>query len=204
MANSSTADWRLRETINKRIERQIAANITPLTKYKVFYPFTGGGDIIDRRTGKVKQEATFVASFVSKKIGTKAAFIEQKTAEGKTRAQANAEYRQKKTQTVDNAKRFYSRRLHALAEMNITEYREAVGYQHARTDDVMQRFLYSISDFGKREEAERKLSRMSYAKKLDAIRQAKRRSAPAGHYTTSFFAMLGEYLGIDYPDPNTP
>lgn len=175
MANSQTADWRLRETINKRIERQTREGYIPLTRYKSLYPYEEGSDIVDRRTGKVKLARTFVAEYMK--------------ARGVTR---------------DAAMKAYSLRLHVLAEMNITRTKTVRDITHEQTNAVMQRFLASYTDPELQERAAEKLAKMSDIEKLNAIRDAKRRSCPGGHYTVSFFDMIAEYLGVDVPASNTP
>lgn len=205
MANSQTADWRLRETINKRIERQIREGYMPLTRYKTFFPFTSGMDIIDRRTGKIKTLNTAVAEYVTKRIGSKAAFIETQRAKGVTRGKAEDLYRKRKAKVTDNAKKKYATRLHALAEMNITGSRETKRYYETRTDAVLSLYLSRLVGSDGYQAAADKINSLSDSEKLQAIRTAKKRSCPGGHYTVSFYQMLGEYLGIDYPtDPPTP
>lgn len=205
MANSQTADWRLRETINKRIERQIREGYMPLTRYKTLFPFTEGGDIIDRRTGKVKNVNTFVKEYVAKQIGTQAAFVAKMKKKGMTATTAKQVYAAHKAERVGEAKASYSRRLHILAEMDITRTGTVKKTYRSQTDAIFQLYLYRLIGSAGYEEAKQKIDSLSDVQKSEALRVAKRRSCPGGRHTLSFYQMLGEYLGIDYPtDPPTP
>lgn len=205
MANSQTADWRLRETINKRIERQIREGYMPLTRYKTLFPFTEGGDIIDRRTGKVKNVNTFVKEYVSKQIGTQAAFVTKMKKKGMSATTAKQVYAAHKAERVGEAKASYSRRLHILAEMDITRTGTVKQTYRSQTDAIFQLYLYRLIGSAGYEEAKQKIDSLSDVQKSEALRVAKRRSCPGGRHTLSFYQMLGEYLGIDYPtDPPTP
>lgn len=205
MANSQTADWRLRETVNKRIERQIREGYTPLTRFKTLFPFTEGGDIVDRRTGKVKSVNTFVAEYVNKQIGTQAAFVARMKKKGMSATTAKQVYAAHKAERVGEAKASYSRRLHILAGMDITQTRTVRQTYKTQTDAIFQLYLYRLIGSAGYDEAKQKIDSLSDTQKAEALRVAKRRSCPGGHHTLSFYQMLGEYLGIDYPtDPPTP
>ena len=145
MANSQTADWRLRETINKRIERQIREGYQPLTRYKTLFPFTEGGDIIDRRTGKVKNVNTFVAEYVNKQIGTPAAFVAKMGKYGVPKTTAKQAYAAHKAERLADAKAAYSKRLHVLAGMDITRTGSVRMHYRAQTDAIFQLYLSRCS-----------------------------------------------------------
>lgn len=205
MANSQNADWRLRETINKRIERQRREGYLPLTVYKTFFPFTSGLDIIDRRTGKIKTVNTAVAEYVTKRLGSKAAFIATQQGKGLSKGQAEDLYRRKKAKIAEAGRKKYGSRLHTLAEMDITSGREVKQYYATRSDAVFELYLSRLAGSDGYQAAVDKINGLSNSEKLQAIRTAKKRSCPGGHHTLSFYKMLGEYLGIDYPtDPPTP
>lgn len=204
MANSQTADWRLRETINKRIERQIREGYQPLTRYKTLFPFTEGGDIIDRRTGKVKNVNRFVAEYVNKQIGTQAAFVAKMGKYGVPKTTAKQAYASHKAERLAEAKAAYSKRLHVLAGMDITRTGAVRMHYRTQTDAIFQLYLSRLAGSPGYDEAKQKIDSLSDTEKAEALRVAKRRSTPGGHYTLSFYEMLGEYLDIEYAPQHTP
>ena len=219
MAITQEQDWRVREAINKRIERQIEQGLVPLTKYKTLFPFTEGGDIIDRRTGKIKTVATFVRQTVTKSIGTQAAFVAKQKAKGVSATRAKELYREKKAAKVRTAKESYSEKLGILAGMDVTKTSTAKDYTAAMTDYVVGRFLEWLRiaqgarvrkdpTVGPPEDpythAVNRLAKMSMMEKLEMIRYAKRRSTTRGKRTGSFYQMIGDYLDLDLPKPPSP
>lgn len=206
MAIQQTQDWRIREAINKKIQRQIEQDLTPLTRYKRFFPYTANADLIDRRTGKVKMLNDYVTAYVRDELGTKQTFIEEQMKKGVSAKVARELYTTHRAASVVKAKASYSKKLNILAGMDITSTKEAREYNYARAEAVVQLYLARLVGRPGYDEAAEKLLKMSPAEQVDAIRVAKRRSCPDGvHQTLSFYEMLGEYLNIEYPhEPPTP
>ena len=212
MAIQQTQDWRIREAINKKIARQIEQGLTPLTRYKTYFPYTEGGDLIDRRTGKVKSVQAYVDAAVREDLGTQKAFVQRYVAQGMSATAAKKLYATHKAERVPGAKSAYSMKLHILAGMDITSTKEAREYNYARADAVVKLYMERLAKkLGgttgpQYAEAVEKLLAKSPTEQIEIIRVGKRRSCPDGRtQTLSFYEMIGEYLGIEYPsEPPTP
>lgn len=212
MAIQQTQDWRIREAINKKIARQIEQGLTPLTRYKTYFPYTEGGDLIDRRTGKVKNVQSYIDAAVREQLGTQNAFVSKMVNVGMTAKEARKLYATHRAERIPEAKAAYSTKLHILAGMDITSTKEAREYNYARADAVVKLYMERLAkklggetgpEYAK---AVERLLAKSPVEQIEIIREGKRRSCPDGRtQTLSFYEMIGEYLGIEYPnEPPTP
>lgn len=213
MAIQQTQTWRIREAINKKIERQLQQGITPLTIYKTFFPFEAGGDIIDRRTGKIKTVQTFVQEQIKAEIGSRKAFIAKQRKSGVSTYKAGKLWEQrvayfdnKRAEKVEQYKRTYETKVQVLAEMDITSTRQAKEYQVARLDEVRARFLMSFDPSKPGYyDAVKKIEEMPDDQFLSVVREAGRRTyAGKGPRTASFHKTMAEIMGLPDPEPNTP
>ena len=211
MAIQQTQIWRKREAINKKIERQIDQGLTPLTIYKTFFPFTEGGDIIDRRTGKVKTAQQFIDEATRAQYGTQKQFVARQMRKGVSRSAATRAYSSHRAQVGKVAAQKYETLVDILAGMDITTTRAAREYQKQRMDEIVPGFLMSMaatygSDSPEYQKAVEFFSAASDGAVLEIIRQASKKSAAprGGTRTVSFYKMIAEIAGLDEPDPPTP
>lgn len=211
MAIQQTQIWRKREAINKKIERQIEQGLTPLTIYKTFFPFTVGGDIIDRRTGKVKTAQQYIDEATRAQYGTQKQFVARQMRKGVSRSAATRAYSSHRAQIGKTASQTYGTLVNILAGMDITETAAAKRYQQQRMDEIVPSFLLSMaSTYGSDSPEYRKavefFESASDAAVLEIIRQASKKSSTprGGTRTVSFYKMIAEIAGLDEPDPPTP
>lgn len=211
MAIQQTQIWRKREAINKKIERQIEQGLTPLTIYKTFFPFTEGGDIIDRRTGKVKTAQQYIDEATRAQYGTQKQFVARQMRKGVSRSAATRAYSSHRAQIGKTASQTYGTLVNILAGMDITETAAAKRYQQQRMDEIVPSFLSSMaatygSDSPEYRKAVEFFESASDAAVLEIIRQASKKSAAprGGTRTVSFYKMIAEIAGLDEPDPPTP
>ena len=211
MAIQQTQIWRKREAINKKIERQIEQGLTPLTIYKTFFPFTEGGDIIDRRTGKVKTAQQYIDEATRAQIGTPKQFISRQMRRGVSKTNATRAYSQYRGAVGKDVIKRYNLLVDILSGMDITSTAAAKEYQRQRMDEIVPGFLMSMaetygSDSPEYQKAIEFFEAADDAAVLEIIRQAsKKSSAPrGGTRTVSFYKMIAEIAGLDEPDPPTP
>ena len=196
MAITQTSSRRVREAINKKIQRQINAGLTPLTTFKTYFPFEGGGDIIDRRTGKVKTIEQFVAERVR---------------------ESNGEV------TPQMAKDAFHSRVSILAALtDLTNTNQVVKHWGAVADEVGSRYMAAmLAKYGSKSEivydkesgdfvelnpyliAKEKLEKMTERQRIVFFSQAGGK-VNASKHTVSYFHTISEMLGVDDPDLDTP
>ena len=211
MAIQQSQIWRKREAINKKIERQIDQGLTPLTIYKTFFPFTEGGDIIDRRTGKVKTAKQYIDEATRAQYGTQKQFVNRQMRKGVSRSVATRAYSSHRAQVGKTASQTYGTLVNILAGMDITETAAAKRYQQQRMDEIVPSFLSSMAstygtDSPEYQKAVEFFEAATDAAVLEIIRQASKKSAAprGGTRTVSFYKMIAEIAGLDEPDPPTP
>lgn len=211
MAIQQTQIWRKREAINKKIERQIDQGLTPLTIYKTFFPFTEGGDIIDRRTGKVKTAKQFIDEATRAQIGTQKQFVARQARRGVSKTKALHAYSLYRSAVGKSAIKRYNLLVDILSGMDITTTRAAREYQKQRMDEIVPGFLMSMaatygSDSPEYQKAVEFFNAASDGAVLEIIRHASKKSAAprGGTRTVSFYKMIAEIAGLDEPDPPTP
>lgn len=207
MAIQQTQTWRIREAINKKIERQLQEGITPLTKYKTFFPFESGGDIIDRRTGKIKTLETVIREQTTPKVGTIKQFAYWNRSKDWSEKQLKREYNARVNKYVPEIKRMYEEKVTILAEMDITSTRQAREYQKARLDEVRANFVMSFNpNSEKYYETIMKIETMSDDDFLSYVREANKRTyAGKGPKTASFYKTLAEIMNLpEIPEPPSP
>lgn len=212
MAIQQTQIWRKREAINKKIERQIEQGLTPLTIYKTFFPFTEGGDIIDRRTGKVKTAQQYINEATRAQYGTQKQFVARQMRKGVSRSAATRAYSSHRAQIGKTASQTYGTLVDILAGMDITETAAAKRYQQQRMDEIVPSFLMSMAEtYGGTDSPEYRKAveffmAASDAAVLEIIRQASQKSAAprGGTRTVSFYKMIAEIAGLDEPNPPSP
>lgn len=222
MAIVQTETWRKREAINKKIERQIREGWTPLTRFKTMFPYTENGDIIDRRTGKVKTFSAFVSAAMKEAMGgqTRTQFVAKLKAEGLSESSARKVYATHKAERMNEIREDYARKVDILAGMDITSTRETRQYNKDRIDEVITLFLGKVSPTATVKIPDPQnpsktvtvnaltyinetLDKLSYPEKLDKIRQARDKSRPGKKYNHDFYTMLAEVLGVSLPMPRT-
>ena len=196
MAITQTSSRRIREAINKKIQRQLDAGLTPLTKFKTYFPFEAGGDIIDRRTGKVKTIEQFVAERIRESKGEI---------------------------TPQMAKDAFHSRVSILAALTeLTNTKQVVKHWGAIADEVGARYMAAmLAKYGSKSEivydnesgefielnpyliAKEKLDKMTERERIQFFSQAGGK-VNASKHTVSYFHTISEMLGVDDPDLDTP
>lgn len=196
MAITQTSSRRIREAINKKIQRQLDAGLTPLTTFKTYFPFEAGGDIIDRRTGKVKTINQFVAERVRESKGEV---------------------------TPQMAKDAFHSRISILAALTeLTNTKQVVKHWGTIADEVGTRYMDAMwAKYGSESEpvydektgevvetnpyliAKEKLEKMTERQRIQFFSQAGGK-VNASKHSVSYFHTISEMLGVDDPDLDTP
>ena len=223
MAITQQTSRRIREAINKKIERQIKEGLTPLTTFKSYFPFEAGGDIIDRRTGKVKGIDVFVAEQVRATIGTESEFVAKFTGAGGTKGNARAAYAREKAIETEHAKETFRAKVGILSEMtDLTNTKDVERHWLTIANEVEKRFLDAmqftfgtVSDLKVNTETGETEEQNPYWKAYDLLAHMKPREriklfsdagkkVNAQKHTISYYQTIAEMLGVDEPETETP